>query len=236
MSLLRVKGLCTEILTREGPRTIVDDLSFSIEPGEVLAIIGESGSGKSVAMQSIVGLLPSPPGRVAAGSALFEGRELIGLPEHELRKLRGNRIGMIFQEPMSALNPMMAVGDQIAEAIVTHRGVSWSAARAEAVRLLDRVRIANAAERARLHPGALSGGMRQRVVIAAALACKPALVIADEPTTALDAGRDPGSAPGAQSRGRLCGRLHHARHGGGPPDRRPRARDAGRPRGRDRNT
>jgi peptide/nickel transport system ATP-binding protein len=187
MTLLSVKGLRTQILTREGPRVVVDDLSFAVEPGEVLAIIGESGSGKSVATQSIMGLLPSPPGRVTAGTALFEGRDLLALPEGDLRKLRGNRIGMIFQEPMSALNPMMAVGDQIAETIVTHHGASWQVARAEAMRLLERVRIPDAAGRAKLHPGALSGGMRQRVVIAAALACKPALVIADEPTTALDA-------------------------------------------------
>lgn len=187
MTLLTVTDLRTEILTRTGPRVVVDDLSFSIDAGEVLAIIGESGSGKSVTTQSITGLLPSPPGRVTRGSAMFEGRDLLRLPEAELRKLRGNRIGMIFQEPMSALHPMMAVGDQIAETIVTHQGASWSAARAEAVRLLDRVRIPDAAGRSRLHPGALSGGMRQRVVIAAALSCKPTLVIADEPTTALDA-------------------------------------------------
>ena len=187
MTFLAVENLRTQILTREGPRTVVDGLSFSLGEGEVLAIIGESGSGKSVAMQSIMGLLPSPPGLVSSGTALFEGRDLLALPETELRKLRGNRIGMIFQEPMSALNPMMPVGEQIAETIVTHRGTSWSAARAEAVRLLDRVRIPDAPGRALLHPAALSGGMRQRVVIAAALACKPSLVIADEPTTALDA-------------------------------------------------
>jgi ABC-type glutathione transport system ATPase component len=187
VTLLQVTGLRTEILTRTGPRTVVDGLDFAVAEGEVLAIVGESGSGKSVAMQSIMGLLPGPPGRVTAGTALFEGRDLLALPEAELRKLRGNRIGMIFQEPMSALNPMMPVGDQIAETIVTHRGLGWTAARAEAVRLLDQVRIPDAAARARLHPAALSGGMRQRVVIAAALACKPALVIADEPTTALDA-------------------------------------------------
>lgn len=187
MTLLEVSGLRTEILTRTGPRVVVDGLDFAVSKGEVLAIVGESGSGKSVATQSIMGLLPSPPGRVTAGTALFEGRDLLSLPESELRKLRGNRIGMIFQDPMSALNPMMSVGDQIAETIVTHRGTTWAAARAEAVRLLDQVRIPDAAARARLHPAALSGGMRQRVVIAAALACKPALVIADEPTTALDA-------------------------------------------------
>lgn len=187
MTLLSVRDLRVEILTRDGPRTVVDGLGFDVSAGEVLAIIGESGSGKSVATQSIMGLLPSPPGRVTAGTAVFEGRDLLALPETELQKLRGSRIGMIFQEPMSALNPMMPVGDQIAEAIVTHQAVSWSAARSEAVRLLDRVRIPDPKGRARQHPSALSGGMRQRVVIAAALACKPSLVIADEPTTALDA-------------------------------------------------
>lgn len=187
MTLLSVRDLRVEILTRDGPRAVVDGLGFDVSAGEVLAIIGESGSGKSVATQSIMGLLPSPPGKVTAGTALFEGRDLLALPEAELRKLRGLRIGMIFQEPMSALNPMMPVGDQIAETIVAHQAVSWSAARAEAVRLLDRVRIPDAKGRARQHPSALSGGMRQRVVIAAALACKPSLVIADEPTTALDA-------------------------------------------------
>ncbi len=187
MTLLSVRKLRTEILTRDGPRVVVDDLGFSLSPGEVLAIIGESGSGKSIAMQSITGLLPSPPARVTGGTALFEGVDLLSLPERDLRKIRGNRIGMIFQEPMSALNPMMPVGDQIAEAIMTHRGTGWSSGRAEAVRLLDRVRIPDAANRARQRPAALSGGMRQRVVIAAAIACKPVLVIADEPTTALDA-------------------------------------------------
>ena len=186
-SLLHVHELTTELLTRAGPRVVVDRLSFDVRAGEVLAIVGESGSGKSVAMQSLLGLLPSPPGLVTGGSAHFEGRDLLRLPAAELRKLRGNRIGMIFQEPMSALNPVLRVGDQIAETLVAHRGMGWGAARAEAVRLLDRVRIPDAAGRAQLTPSALSGGMRQRVVIAAAIACKPALIVADEPTTALDA-------------------------------------------------
>lgn len=186
-ALLSVRDLRVEILTRAGPRRVVDDLSFDVAPGEVLALIGESGSGKSVAMQAIVGLLPSPPAIATGGAAHFEGRDLLAMPETDLRRVRGDRIGVIFQEPMSALDPMMAVGDQIAETIVVHRGLSWHAARAEAVRLLDRVRIPDAPARAKLHPAALSGGMRQRVVIAAAIACKPALVIADEPTTALDA-------------------------------------------------
>jgi peptide/nickel transport system ATP-binding protein len=185
--LLQVNSLTTELLTRAGPRKVVDRLSFDVHAGEVLAIIGESGSGKSVAMQSLLGLLPSPPGLVTTGTALFEGRDLLRLPATDLRTLRGNRIGMIFQEPMSALNPVTRIGDQIAETLVTHRGMTWSAARAEAVRLLDRVRITDAPARAQLTPSALSGGMRQRVVIAAAIACKPALIVADEPTTALDA-------------------------------------------------
>ncbi len=185
--LLSVRNLTTEILTRNGPRTVVDHVSFDVRPAEVLAIIGESGSGKSVAMQSLLGLLPSPPGLVTAGTARFEGHDLLKLPVDSLRRIRGNRIGMIFQEPMSALNPVMRIGDQIAEALVTHRAMSWTAARAEAIRLLDRVRITDAAARAEMTPSALSGGMRQRVVIAAAIACKPALVVADEPTTALDA-------------------------------------------------
>ncbi|MBB1250952.1 ABC transporter ATP-binding protein [Rhizobium sp. G21] len=185
--LLSVRGLTTKILTAAGPRTVVDGLSFDVKDNEILAIIGESGSGKSVATQSIMGLMPSPPAKVVGGQALFEGRDLLAMPPIELRALRGNRIGMIFQEPMAALNPMMAVGDQIAEALVTHRGLAWNAARAETLRLLDRVRIPDAAGRAKLHPSSLSGGMCQRVVIAAALACKPSLVIADEPTTALDA-------------------------------------------------
>ena len=126
MSLLSVRGLRTEILTRSGSRTVVDDLSFDVAAGEVLAIIGESGSGKSVATQSIVGLLPSPPARVTSGTALFHDRDLLTLPERDLRRIRGNHIGLIFQEPMSALNPMMPVGDQIAETLVTHRNLNWS--------------------------------------------------------------------------------------------------------------
>jgi peptide/nickel transport system ATP-binding protein len=184
--LLRVDGLVTEILTPAGPRRILDGVCFDIAPGEVVALVGESGSGKSMTMQAITGLLPQPA-IVSAGSALFQGCDLLRMPARALRALRGDRIGMIFQEPMSALNPMMPVGDQIAETLTTHRGLGWQAARGEAVRLLDRVRVVDAARVARLRPHELSGGMRQRVVIGAAIACKPALIIADEPTTALDA-------------------------------------------------
>ncbi|ATN37760.1 hypothetical protein ACO34A_28780 (plasmid) [Rhizobium sp. ACO-34A] len=186
-ALLTVRNFSIDMLAANGPRSIVTGLDFDVAAGETLAIIGESGSGKSVATRAMVGLAPSPPMRVTSGSALFEGQDLLTIGEAGLRRLRGSRIGMIFQEPMSALNPMMPVGAQIAETIVTHKGLSRRTAQAEAVRLLDRVRIPDAAGRARLHPAALSGGMRQRVVIAAAIACKPPLIIADEPTTALDA-------------------------------------------------
>lgn len=185
--LLQVRGYTVEMLTRDGTQTLVQSLDFEVSAGETLAIIGESGSGKSVATTAMVGLAPSAQMRVTAGSAMFDGCELVGLPEKALRRLRGNRIGMVFQEPMSALNPMLPIGDQIAETLVAHRGATWRQARAEAVRLLDQVRIPDAARRARQYPSSLSGGMRQRVVIAAAIACKPALLIADEPTTALDA-------------------------------------------------
>ncbi|MEC9342327.1 MAG: ABC transporter ATP-binding protein [Pseudomonadota bacterium] len=185
--VIAVRDLSVEVLTGDGPHTVVDGLSFDVDAGETLSIIGESGSGKSVAMQAILGLAPTPPLKVTSGTAVFEGHDLLALREAELCRIRGNRIGFIFQEPMSALNPMMTVGDQIAEVIRVHRGASRRRARDEAVRLIERVRIPDAANRAGFYPAALSGGMRQRVVIAAALACKPALVVADEPTTALDA-------------------------------------------------
>ncbi|HXH25726.1 MAG TPA: ABC transporter ATP-binding protein [Vicinamibacterales bacterium] len=171
-----------------GPRatvTAVDDVSFQIAAGETLGLVGESGSGKSMTAFAILRLLP-PSGRVTGGRVVFEGRDLLALPEREMREVRGQRISLIFQEPMTALNPVMRVGDQIAEALTVHGLATRAEARARAVELLEAVRIPDAARRARDYPHQLSGGMRQRVMIAIALACHPPLVIADEPTTALD--------------------------------------------------
>jgi peptide/nickel transport system ATP-binding protein len=163
----------------------VDDVSFSIAPGETLGLVGESGSGKSVTALSILRVL-QPPGRVAAGRVLFQGRDLLSLPEREMRAVRGAGIGLILQEAISALNPVMPVGDHVAEALVVHGRATWREARRRAVDLLDAVRIPDPARRAREFSHQLSGGMRQRVMIAMAIACEPPLVIADEPTTALD--------------------------------------------------
>jgi len=163
----------------------VDDVSFQLAPGETLGLVGESGSGKSVTAFSILRLLPSP-GRIVSGKVMFEGRDLLGLPEREMRTIRGARIALIFQEPMSALNPVMRVGDQIAEALLVHGQATPTEARARAIELLQAVRIPDASHRVRDYPHQLSGGMRQRVMIAIAMACRPPLIIADEPTTALD--------------------------------------------------
>jgi ABC-type dipeptide/oligopeptide/nickel transport system ATPase component len=165
--------------------TAVDRVSFHVAPGETLGLVGESGSGKSVTAFAILRLL-QPPGRVAGGRVLFEGRDLLTISEREMRAVRGAGISLIFQEPMTALNPVMRVGDQIGEALTAHGMASRSEARARAAELLDAVRIPDAARRVRDYPHQLSGGMRQRVMIAIALACKPPLIIADEPTTALD--------------------------------------------------
>jgi ABC-type dipeptide/oligopeptide/nickel transport system ATPase component len=172
-------------VTFGGPTPAVDDVSFSIAPGETLGLVGESGSGKSVTAFSILRLLQSP-GRITGGRVLFEGRDLLALTEGEMREVRGAGISLIFQEPMTALNPVMRVGDQIAEALLVHGKASRADARARAVELLEAVKIPEAVRRVRDYPHQLSGGMRQRVMIAIALACRPPLVIADEPTTALD--------------------------------------------------
>jgi peptide/nickel transport system ATP-binding protein len=168
-----------------GASPAVDDVSFQIAPGETLGLVGESGSGKSVTAFSILRLL-QPPGRIIGGSVMFQGRDLLRVSESEMREVRGAGISLIFQEPMTALNPVMRVGDQIAEALLVHGKGTRAEARARAVELLEAVKIPDAARRVRDYPHQLSGGMRQRVMIAIALACRPPLVIADEPTTALD--------------------------------------------------
>jgi peptide/nickel transport system permease protein len=183
--LLDVQGLTVEIATPGGLIRPVEDVSFAVRPGETLAIVGESGSGKSITATAVMGLLP-PVAQVVAGVARFEGRDLFEQSEEERRKLRGGAMAMIFQDPMSSLNPVHRVGDQVAEAIRVHRDVNAEAAAREAVDLLKRVGIADPASRARAYPHELSGGMRQRVMIAMAIANSPRLLIADEPTTALD--------------------------------------------------
>jgi ABC-type dipeptide/oligopeptide/nickel transport system ATPase component len=185
MALLDVQNLTVTFAGERSTVTAVDDVSFQIAAGETLGVVGESGSGKSVTAFAIMRLLQAP-GRVTGGRVLFEGRDLLTLRERDMRDVRGGRISLIFQEPMTALNPVMRVGDQIAEALTVHGRASRSEARERAVELLDAVRIPDAARRVRDYPHQLSGGMRQRVMIAIALACRPPLIIADEPTTALD--------------------------------------------------
>jgi peptide/nickel transport system ATP-binding protein len=183
--LLQVEHLTVHFDTRTTPVVAVDDVSFQIGEGETLGLVGESGSGKSVTAFAILRLL-QPPGRITGGRVIFQWHDLLALSERDMREVRGAGISLIFQEPMTALNPVMTVGDQIAEALTVHGRGSRAEARARAIELLDAVRIADAARRVRDYPHQLSGGMRQRVMIAIALACRPPLVIADEPTTALD--------------------------------------------------
>jgi peptide/nickel transport system ATP-binding protein len=184
--VLDVKGLRTVFFTNSGLFKAVDDVSFSVRRGETLAIVGESGCGKSVTALSVMRLVPDPPGRIVGGSIMLEGTDLLGLDESEMRAIRGNRISMIFQEPMTSLNPVMRIGDQITEAVRLHRQMSRKEATAKAVEMLRLVKIPEPERRAQEYPHQLSGGMRQRAMIAMALACRPALLIADEPTTALD--------------------------------------------------
>jgi len=186
VEVLKVDNLHTRFFTRDGVVHAVDGVSFHVEPGETLGIVGESGCGKSVTALSILRLIPPRSGRIVEGSVNFLGRELTRLSEEDMRSIRGNEISMIFQEPMTSLNPVMTVGDQIAEAVHIHQGLAWTPARAKALEMLALVRIPDAPRVLKSYPHQLSGGMRQRVMIAMALSCNPKLLIADEPTTALD--------------------------------------------------
>jgi oligopeptide/dipeptide ABC transporter ATP-binding protein len=185
-SLLEVRDLRTHFASERGEVHAVDGVDLSLERGRTLGIVGESGCGKSVTALSIMGLVPQPPGRIAGGEVLFEGEDLLQAPARRMRDLRGDKLSMIFQEPMTSLNPAFPAGDQVAEALLRHRKVSPKEARDQAVEMLRKVRIPSPERRARDYPHQLSGGMRQRVMIAMALACDPRLLIADEPTTALD--------------------------------------------------
>ncbi len=184
--LLEVRDLHVEFRTRDGVAKAVNGVTYGVDEGETLAVLGESGSGKSVTAQAVMGILDTPPGRITGGEVVFQGRDLLKLKEEERRRIRGAEMAMIFQDALSALNPVLTVGDQLAEMFTVHRGMSRKDARAKAVELMDRVRIPAARERVRQYPHQFSGGMRQRIMIAMAIALEPALIIADEPTTALD--------------------------------------------------
>ncbi|MFI5802440.1 ABC transporter ATP-binding protein [Streptomyces sp. NPDC051561] len=184
--LLEVRDLHVEFKTRDGIVKAVNGVDYSVDEGETLAVLGESGSGKSVTAQAVMGILDMPPGRIPQGEILFEGEDLLTIKEDRRRKIRGARMAMIFQDALSSLNPVLSVGEQLGEMYVVHRGMSKKDARAKAVELMDRVRIPAAKERVGQYPHQFSGGMRQRIMIAMALALEPKLIIADEPTTALD--------------------------------------------------
>ncbi len=185
-TLLEVKGLETRFFTHEGVVCAVNGISYRLDEGETLAIVGESGSGKSVGVMSLIRLIPQPPGKITAGEVWFDGRDLTKLSDDEIRQVRGNRIAMIFQDPMTSLNPVLTIGQQITEALELHLGMDKEQARKRAVELLELVGIPGAEGRLNDYPHQFSGGMRQRVMIAMGLSCNPQLLIADEPTTALD--------------------------------------------------
>ncbi|MGI9598259.1 MAG: ABC transporter ATP-binding protein [Acidimicrobiales bacterium] len=185
-AVLEVTDLTTRFNTQDGVVHAVNGVSFELRPGEFLGVVGESGSGKSVTMMSLLKLIPMPPGEIVEGSAMFEDDDLLQLGKEQLRAVRGGEIGFIFQDPMTSLNPVLTIGRQLTEPLILHRGHSKKEARARAVELLDLVGIPDAKQRLKTYPHELSGGMRQRVMIAMALACAPKVIIADEPTTALD--------------------------------------------------
>ncbi|MFD7443566.1 ABC transporter ATP-binding protein [Streptomyces sp. NPDC059909] len=184
--LLEVRDLYVEFRTRDGVAKAVNGVTYAVDAGETLAVLGESGSGKSVTAQAVMGILDVPPGRITGGEVLFQGQDVLKLKEDERRKIRGAGMAMIFQDALSSLNPVLTVGDQLGEMFTVHRGMSRKDARARAIELMDRVRIPAAKERVGQYPHQFSGGMRQRIMIAMALALEPDLIIADEPTTALD--------------------------------------------------
>ena len=186
MSLLELRGLTTAFQTARGEISAIEDISFDLNAGEILGIVGESGSGKSVTALTIMGLLPEPPARIAAGSVRFAGEELTTASPNRMEKIRGAGISMVFQEPMTSLNPVFTIGEQIMETLRAHERLSAAAQRDRAIEMLDRVGIPSATRRLNDYPHQLSGGQRQRVMIAMSLACRPKLLIADEPTTALD--------------------------------------------------
>ncbi len=184
--VLEVKDLRTHFKTDDGIVKAVDGIDFTLHKGETLGIVGESGSGKSVTNLSIMRLIPSPPGKIVSGEVLFEDKDILKLKEEQLRDIRGNKISMIFQDPMTSLNPFLKISTQLIETIVLHQGLEKTAARAKAIEMLEKVGIPSAAKRVDNYPHQFSGGMRQRVMIAMALSCNPTILIADEPTTALD--------------------------------------------------
>ena len=184
--LLQVKDLRTYFYTEEGLVKAVDGVTYDVQEGETLALVGESGCGKSISALSLLKLIPIPPGRIVSGEVLFEGDDLLKLDEGDIRKIRGNRISMVFQEPMTSLNPVLTIGNQMTEALQLHLKLDRQAATARAIQLLEMVGVAEADRRITDYPHQFSGGMRQRVMIAMAMACNPKLLIADEPTTALD--------------------------------------------------
>jgi oligopeptide transport system ATP-binding protein len=185
-SLLEVQNLTTRFQTMDGTVHAVNGISYNLEQGQTLGIVGESGCGKSVSALSVMGLIPKPPGKITAGQVLYRGQDLLSLREEEMERVRGNEIAMVFQDPMTSLNPVLTVGRQIGEALVVHQGACWKEAQQQAVELLERVGIPQPGDRYDNYPHQLSGGMRQRVMIAMALSCNPSVLIADEPPTALD--------------------------------------------------
>ena len=185
-ALLQVKDLRVEFNTRRSKALVLNGVDLSIHSGETLCVVGESGCGKSMTALALLRLIPSPPGRISGGQMLFQGEDLVKASEERMREVRGNRISMIFQEPMTSLNPVFTVGDQIGESLKLHAGLDAACARAQAIEMLKQVGIPAPDKRVDEYPHQLSGGMRQRVMIAMALACRPDILIADEPTTALD--------------------------------------------------